>query len=38
MQNFITALKAEHIKKKGTGIYLTAIIFAAISPLISFWP
>lgn len=34
MQNFITALKAEHIKKKGTGIYLTAIIFAAISPLI----
>lgn len=34
MQNFITALKAEHIKKKGTGIYVTAIIFAAISPLL----
>ena len=34
MQNFITALKAEHIKKKGTGIYLSAVLFALVSPLI----
>lgn len=34
MQNFTTALKAEHIKKKGTGIYITAIILGALSPLI----
>lgn len=34
MQNFITALKAEHLKKKGTGIYLVAIIIGAIAPLI----
>lgn len=34
MQNFTTALKAEHIKKKGTGIYITSIIFGALTPLI----
>lgn len=34
MQNFRTALKAEHIKKKGTGTYVLAIIIAAISPII----
>lgn len=34
MQNFITALKAEHIKKKGTGIYVLSIILAAVSPVI----
>lgn len=34
MQNFTTALKAEHIKKKGTGIYITAIVFGALTPLI----
>lgn len=34
MQNFITALKAEHIKKKGTGIYILSIILGAISPII----
>lgn len=34
MQNFITALKAEHIKKKGTGVYVLSIILAAIAPII----
>lgn len=34
MQNFITALKAEHLKKKGTGIYVLSIILGAISPII----
>jgi hypothetical protein len=34
MQNFITALKAEHLKKKGTGVYVLSIILAAISPII----
>ena len=34
MQNFITALKAEHIKKKGTGAYTLSLILGAISPLI----
>ncbi|MFL9839119.1 redoxin family protein [Flavobacterium sp. ST-75] len=34
MQNFITALKAEHLKRKKTGIYLTAIILGAFIPLI----
>ncbi len=34
MQNFATALKAENIKKKGTGIYLLAVILGALSPLI----
>ncbi|MCR5861992.1 ABC transporter permease [Flavobacterium sp. J372] len=33
MQNFITALKAEHLKKKGTGIYLVAIIVSALLPV-----
>lgn len=35
MQNFTTALKAEHIKKKGTGFYILAIILGGISPVIS---
>lgn len=35
MQNFITALKAEHIKKKGTGIYVLSIILGAIVPIIT---
>lgn len=34
MQNFLTALKAEHIKKKGTGLYVTAAILGVISPVI----
>lgn len=34
MQNFITALKAEHLKKRGTGIYLVALIIGALAPLI----
>ena len=34
MQNFTTALKAEHIKKKGTGLYVVAGILGVISPLI----
>jgi len=34
MQNYITALKAEHLKKKGTGIYVVAIILGAISPIL----
>jgi len=34
MQNFITALKAEHIKKKGTGIYVLSVILGAISPVL----
>jgi thiol-disulfide isomerase/thioredoxin len=35
MQNFISVLKAEHIKKKGTGIYIMAIVLGAISPFIN---
>lgn len=35
MQNFITVLKAEHIKKKGTGIYIMAIIISAFAPFIN---
>lgn len=35
MQNFITVLKAEHIKKKGTGIYVLGIILGAITPFIN---
>jgi thiol-disulfide isomerase/thioredoxin len=35
MQNFITVLKAEHIKKKGTGIYVLGIILGAIAPFIN---
>ncbi len=34
MQNFITALKAENIKKKGTGIYILALVLGIISPVI----
>ena len=34
MQNYITALKGEHLKKKGTGIYVTSAILGIISPLI----
>lgn len=34
MQNFITALKAEHLKRKKTGVYLTAIILGALIPVI----
>lgn len=34
MQNYITALKAEHLKKKGTGIYIISIILGVISPFI----
>jgi len=34
MQNFTTALAAEHIKKRGTGIYLWSVILGAVSPLI----
>lgn len=34
MQNFITALKAEHIKKRGTGIYYLSVILGAITPII----
>ncbi len=34
MQNFITALKAEHIKKKGTGAYTLSLILGAVSPII----
>ncbi|NMH29382.1 redoxin family protein [Flavobacterium silvaticum] len=35
-QNFVTAFKAEHIKKKGTGIYVLGLIFGAIAPIIGF--
>ena len=34
MLHFKTALTAEHIKKKGTGLYLTAVIFGLFMPLI----
>jgi thiol-disulfide isomerase/thioredoxin len=34
MQNFTTALAAEHIKKKGTGIYIWAAALGAVSPFI----
>ena len=33
---FKTALKAEHIKKKGTGFYYNSIVFGLISPLLYF--
>ena len=36
ISNFITALKAEHIKKKGTGFYWTSAILGVISPLLFF--
>lgn len=34
--NFITAFKAEHIKKRGTGFYWTSVILALISPVLYF--
>ena len=34
--NFITALQAEHIKKRGTGFYWTSAILGIISPLLFF--
>jgi thiol-disulfide isomerase/thioredoxin len=34
MQNFITTLKAENIKKRGTGIFLLSVILGAISSII----
>jgi len=34
MQNFITALSAEHIKKRGTGTYVVSAILGAITPII----
>ncbi len=34
MQNFATALKAESIKKKGTGVYYLAFALGIISPII----
>lgn len=34
MQNFITALKAEHLKKKGTGIYVLSAILGCITPIL----
>jgi thiol-disulfide isomerase/thioredoxin len=34
--NFITALKAEHIKKRGTGFYWTSVLLGAISPVLFF--
>lgn len=34
MQNFITAFKAENIKKKGTGTYIVAAILGLITPLL----
>lgn len=36
LNNFITALKAEHIKKRGTGFYWTSIIMGIISPILYF--
>lgn len=34
--NLITAISAEHIKKRGTGFYWTSVIFGLISPLLYF--
>ncbi|WP_298391611.1 redoxin domain-containing protein [Flavobacterium sp.] len=34
--NFITALKAEHIKKRGTGFYWTSLVMGIISPILFF--
>jgi thiol-disulfide isomerase/thioredoxin len=36
MKNFIAAFAAEHIKKKGTGLYVTAAIVGAVAPLLFF--
>lgn len=32
--NFITALKAEHIKKRGTGFYWTSVIIGMLAPIL----
>ena len=32
--NFITALKAENIKKRGTGFYWTSAVLGIISPIL----
>lgn len=37
ISNILLALKAEHIKKKGTGIYVTAIVIGALAPIIFFF-
>lgn len=34
--NLLRALKGEHLKKKGTGIYVTSIIIGALTPFIYF--
>jgi len=34
--NFITALKAEHIKKRGTGMYYNSAVMGVISPILFF--
>ena len=34
LSNFITALKAENIKKSGTGFYWTGVALAFLSPLL----
>lgn len=36
LSNFITALKAEHIKKRGTGFYWTSAILGSLSPILYF--
>ncbi|MQP23632.1 redoxin family protein [Flavobacterium sp. LMO8] len=36
ISNLLIALKAEHLKKKGTGIYYTSIIIGALSPILYF--
>ena len=36
LNNFITALKAEHVKKRGTGFYWTSIVMGLISPILYF--
>ena len=37
ISNLLIALKAEHLKKKGTGIYYTSIIIGALSPILYFF-
>jgi hypothetical protein len=34
LSNFITAIKAENIKKSGTGFYWTGVVLAFLSPLL----
>ena len=36
ISNFITALKAEHIKKRGTGMYYNSAVMGVISPILLF--